>query len=121
MYNSRLADAVVDALESNGLLDRQYDKVKLHATLMNSRFAVNEDEAEGIKLAFNAKPILEVVSFHPPASFRFLTKCAFKQNQKFKGYDFGTVLIDSLHLSERYSTSPSTKYYMATAEIKLAQ
>lgn len=55
----RLADAVVDSLEADGLLDRQYGRVKLHATLMNSVFATTEEEG-GERQTFNAKPILEV-------------------------------------------------------------
>ena len=65
----KLADFVVDTLETEGLLDRQYDHVKLHATLMNSLFQVKDDaEENNIRSTFNAKPILEV---HTLLSFSF--------------------------------------------------
>ncbi len=57
----KLADAIVDTLEDEDLLDRQYDHVKLHATLMNSLFKVKDDSEENaVRSTFNAKPILEV-------------------------------------------------------------
>ena len=42
------------------MVDRQYEHVKLHATLMNSLFAIKEEE-EGNRETFNAKPILKVL------------------------------------------------------------
>ena len=58
----KLTDAVVDSLEDEGLLDRQYDHVKLHATLMNSIFKVKDDSQDhSMRSTFNAKPILEVL------------------------------------------------------------
>ena len=59
----RLSDALVSSLEAEGLLDRQYDHVKLHATLMNSVFASKDDDQQkGNRQTFRAKPILEVHS-----------------------------------------------------------
>lgn len=61
----KLADAIVDSLESDGLLDRQYDHVKLHATLMNSLFKVKDDSEENtMRSTFNAKLILQVFSVY---------------------------------------------------------
>lgn len=58
----QLADVIVDTLETDGLLDRQYERVKLHATLMNSLFKVKDDSEENtVRSTFNAKPILEVI------------------------------------------------------------
>jgi activating signal cointegrator complex subunit 1 len=57
----QLADVVVNSLEADGLLDRQYERVKLHATLMNSLFKVKDDSEENVRSTFNAKPILEVI------------------------------------------------------------
>lgn len=60
----RLSDALVSSLEAEGLLDRQYDHVKLHATLMNSLFASKDDDQlqKGNRQTFRAKTILEVYS-----------------------------------------------------------
>lgn len=38
--------------------------------------------------------------------------------QKWKDYSFGCQTIDTLHLSQRYTTS-STGYYMATSQLSL--
>ena len=60
----RLADSVVDRFEAEGLLDREYDHVKLHVTLMNIKFASTYSD-NGANRAhrrnFNAKSILEVI------------------------------------------------------------
>lgn len=57
----QLADALIDSLEAEGLLDRHYEHVKLHVTLMNSLFRVKEDSEEDPKrYAFDAKAILQV-------------------------------------------------------------
>lgn len=58
----QLADAIVNSLEAEGLLDRQYDKVKLHVTLMNSLFKVKDDSEENtVRSTFNARSILQVI------------------------------------------------------------
>nr|CAH0100675.1 unnamed protein product [Daphnia galeata] len=96
----QLADIIVDRLETDGLLDRQYERVKLHATLMNSLFKVKDDSEENtVRSTFNAKPILE----------------------NWKDYSFGFVSVNEIHLSQRYSTSQSTKYYVASSQIALNQ
>ena len=40
----RLSDALVDRFVSKGLMKREYDRVKLHATVMNTK---QRDDAEG--------------------------------------------------------------------------
>lgn len=56
-----LADTIVSVLEAEGLIDRQYERVKLHATFMNSLFKVKDESEDNIsRCTFNAKPILEV-------------------------------------------------------------
>ena len=60
----RLADSVVDHFEARGLLDREYERVKLHVTLMNTKFAASNSEGGAAgrpnRRHFNAKSILEV-------------------------------------------------------------
>ena len=55
----KVADLMVDSFVSSGLMQRQYDHVKLHATLMNTLFTAVDDE-ERTRQTFNAKTILEV-------------------------------------------------------------
>lgn len=97
----RLADSVVDHFEARGLLDREYERVKLHVTLMNTKFAASNSEGGAAgrpnRRHFNAKSILE----------------------KFKGFTFGSQTVDVLHLSERHTASPSTGYYQSISELHL--
>lgn len=99
----RLADSVVDHFEARGLLDREYERVKLHVTLMNTKFTASSSEGGALsrpnRRYFNAKSILE----------------------KFKGFTFGSQTVDVLHLSERHTTSPSTGYYQSISELHLKQ
>ena len=62
----RLADSVVDHFEARGLLDREYERVKLHVTLMNTKFTASSSEggapSRPNRRYFNAKSILEVLN-----------------------------------------------------------
>ena len=124
----QLADIIVDRLETDGLLDRQYERVKLHATLMNSLFKVKDDSEENtVRSTFNAKPILEVIKLtnYNDAVLIFTNLCICSlcmcamASQNWKDYSFGFVSVNDIHLSQRYSTSQSTKYYVASSQIAL--
>ena len=39
-----MADFIVEKFVANGLMKREYDKVKLHATIMNTRFKNIDDD-----------------------------------------------------------------------------
>ena len=54
----RLADFFMESFINSGLMERQFDRVKIHATLMNTLFKTESDE--GPRPTFNARPILEV-------------------------------------------------------------
>ncbi|XP_053674230.1 activating signal cointegrator 1 complex subunit 1 [Anopheles nili] len=98
----RIADQIYECFISKGLMQRKYDHVKLHATLINSLFrgtradAIDEQEAEKKRITFDASEIL----------------------RKYGEFDFGSTVVDAIHLSQRFSTS-CTGYYEATAFIKL--
>lgn len=75
--------------------------VKLHVTLMNSRFRKGQDfgeeDGENSKTnKFDASMILK----------------------HFKQFDFGSCSIDAVHLSQRYTTGPNG-FYKATKTVKL--
>lgn len=79
-----MADAVLEYCYKSGLTQRQYDRVKLHVTLMNTNFRSAAEKKE----TFDATNILG----------------------KYKKYNLGNAVFDSLHLSIR-STGGDSSYY----------
>ncbi|XP_056643299.1 activating signal cointegrator 1 complex subunit 1-like [Diorhabda sublineata] len=73
----RVADTVVGYFRKSGLTKKQYDKVKLHVTLMNTNFRRPEERRE----TFDADDILK----------------------KYKNYFFGEVEFKNIHLSVRFT------------------
>ncbi|XP_046676713.1 activating signal cointegrator 1 complex subunit 1 isoform X2 [Homalodisca vitripennis] len=95
----RLVDDIVDYFFNAGLIDKQFERVKLHVTIMNTLFRDSRKESNGkykARETFNVAPMLEA----------------------FRDFQFGEVTIDTIHLSTRFTTS-STGYYQATTEISL--
>ncbi|XP_050075038.1 activating signal cointegrator 1 complex subunit 1 [Anopheles maculipalpis] len=96
------ADQIYEYFIAKGLMQKKYDHVKLHATLINSLFrvsqteAVSDREAERKRITFDASEILRL----------------------YGEFDFGSLVLKEIHLSQRYSTS-CTGYYEATAVMKL--
>ncbi|CAH2000562.1 unnamed protein product [Acanthoscelides obtectus] len=72
-----VADRIADYYYKSGLARRQYDKVKLHATLMNTTFRNVEEKQEKI----DASDIL----------------------QKYATYHFGSSPFENIHLSIRFT------------------
>ncbi|XP_026470807.1 activating signal cointegrator 1 complex subunit 1-like [Ctenocephalides felis] len=75
-----LLDKIVDFFSRKGLIQKQYDHVKLHVTLLNSLFS--QDSEEMARKPFNASIILNT----------------------FGSYEFGSQELQEIHLSQRYST-----------------
>lgn len=102
-----IANEVAHYFASRGFIQLQYENIKLHVTLINSRFSDNDDAIEkeenqdlrdsnrNQRKTFNATKILK----------------------KFKDYNFGSVQINQIHLSQRYSKA-SNGYYESTEVIK---
>lgn len=57
-----LADGLVDHFVSNEIMDKEYESVKLHATLMNTIFNKQQGGVEDVRRrrSFNARDILKV-------------------------------------------------------------
>lgn len=87
-----MADKIAEYYYKSSLTRKQYDRVKLHATLLNTRFR-NPDEK---KEAFDATYILE----------------------KYGNYCFGIMEFNSIHLSIRFTTGDSS-YYEAASVIEI--
>ncbi|CAK1603017.1 unnamed protein product [Parnassius mnemosyne] len=104
----KVADVLVDHFYKAGFMDKhQYgrDNVKLHVTLMNSKYRnksslVSDDvrisNTQRIKETFDGSNILN----------------------KFANYDFGVIEINNIHLSQR-KTMGSDGYYQPTFVISL--
>lgn len=86
-YNTifqNMADQVLEKYTKKGFLRKQYDRVKLHVTLMNSLFRKNKQSSSSdkppsrkIRESFDASYILD----------------------KYKNYNFGETDLSKLHLS----------------------
>lgn len=73
-------------------MQKQYERVKLHVTLMNSLFCPDSENES--RKNFDASLILKA----------------------FDRYEFGTQVVQEIHLSQRYSTG-CDGYYQSTMNI----
>ncbi|KPP75205.1 activating signal cointegrator 1 complex subunit 1-like [Scleropages formosus] len=98
-----MADRLVEHFVSSGLMAREWDRVKLHGTIMNTLFRKDpseEDKATTKRLntkdreAFDARNILRM----------------------FGTYHFGEFELNAVHLSQRYSTD-CTGFYTSSGTI----
>ncbi|KAB0796619.1 hypothetical protein PPYR_10680 [Photinus pyralis] len=97
----RMADEIYTYFTNKGLVRKQFDNVKLHATLINSIFRKADkqnkkgEEKQGRK-SFDASYILK----------------------KFKNYNFGEAVLNFIHLSIRFTKSEGA-YYDALCTVSL--
>ncbi|XP_069935937.1 activating signal cointegrator 1 complex subunit 1 [Cherax quadricarinatus] len=94
-----IADSLVDEFLKAGVVNKQYERVKLHVTLMNTLFRHDRDGVTDTKAgrdreSFNARQILE----------------------EFEHYQFGEMEVEEIHLSVRYTTANSG-FYSASGKI----
>ncbi|XP_022914170.2 activating signal cointegrator 1 complex subunit 1-like [Onthophagus taurus] len=104
-YNSslqKMSDLLVDQFAKKGIIRKQYDSVKLHATLMNSRYRnakISDERNNGRREqreSFDASFILD----------------------KYKNFYFGEADFKEIHLSVRFTTGDD-KYYECCKLINL--
>ncbi|CAL7941907.1 unnamed protein product [Xylocopa violacea] len=95
----KIANEIVDYYASIGLLHKKTENVKLHLTLMNTKFQLDEEERNTKnKITFDA---MEIRKAH--------------QNTV-----FGETTLKQIHISQRHTIS-SNGYYQATAKINLLE
>ena len=104
----------MDKFVESGLMNRQYDRVKLHLTLMNSLFrkeehgGIAENECGSRNDKFGPKPDRRET---------FDARPIFK---KFGGRKFGKVQVTGIHLSQRRSSKRSPdNYYFPSVVVSL--
>lgn len=99
----QIADRLVECFVSAGLMERERDRVKLHATVMNTLFRKDpsaEDKGSSgrpnikDREAFNAKNVL----------------------QMFGRFDFGAFELNAVQISQRFS-SDSTGHYSSAGHV----
>lgn len=86
-----LADALVDKFACKGLMKREYDRVKLHATVMNTKQRDSSEEQTPAKksrsdvpprfkkrISFDARKLITVrdVDFHKMSSIYYFLQCS---------------------------------------------
>uniref|UniRef100_A0A8C5JI92 Activating signal cointegrator 1 complex subunit 1 n=1 Tax=Junco hyemalis TaxID=40217 RepID=A0A8C5JI92_JUNHY len=99
-----LADQLVERFVASGLMLKEWDRVKLHATVMNTLFRKDPTEERS-----NTMP----------------GKSSFKERESFNGqnilklfenFHFGEVQLDSVRLSQRFS-SDASGYYATSGQL----
>ena len=104
----QIANEVAQYFASRGFIQLQHENVKLHVTLMNSRFSDNDDAIEKD----------EVQDLRDGNRNQRKTFDASKILKKYKDFHFGSLTIDEIHLSQRYSKA-SNGYYESTGVLKV--
>ncbi|XP_077206567.1 activating signal cointegrator 1 complex subunit 1 isoform X2 [Paroedura picta] len=100
----QIADRLMDRFLTSGLMLKEWDRVKLHATVMNTLFR-RDPSADEQSTATTSK------SFKGRESFdgRNIMKL-------FENFYFGDVLLNSVYLSQRFSTD-SSGYYATSGQL----
>ncbi|KAK7090064.1 activating signal cointegrator 1 complex subunit 1-like [Littorina saxatilis] len=102
-----LVDRLVDKFVSANLMQRQYERVKLHITVINTLFRKDPSGASAPQQSNARGPSRDRESFS-----------AISILQKFGDFDFGPYQVDSVELSQRYSTAQNG-YYESASSLKL--
>lgn len=107
----RIADQLMEYFIANGLIKREYDHVKLHATLINSTFGRHHAHSSGEEGGDDKK-------HHHHKRHRREKFDATEILREFGDFDFGVQKVSEIHLSQRFSTA-CNGFYEATAMVKL--
>ncbi|NXY08543.1 ASCC1 protein, partial [Pteruthius melanotis] len=99
-----VADQLVERFVASGLMLKEWDKVKLHATVMNTLFRKDPTEEQNNTMTGKS-------SFKERESFN-------GQNilKLFKNFYFGEVQLNSVRLSQRFS-SDASGYYATSGQL----
>lgn len=103
----QIANEIAQYFASRGFIQLQHESVKLHVTLINSRFCDNDDAIEKE----------ENQDLRDGNRNQRKTFDASKILKKYKDYNFGSLSINEIHLSQRYSKA-SNGYYESTGILK---
>lgn len=101
-----ISNGIAEYFASRSFIQLKSEQVKLHVTLMNSRFSDLDDAVEKDDIQ-DSRDISKRKHFD-----------ASKILKKYKDFYFGSFQIHEIHLSQRYSKA-SNGYYEATIIMKL--
>ncbi|XP_052272061.1 activating signal cointegrator 1 complex subunit 1-like isoform X6 [Dreissena polymorpha] len=101
-----IADRLVDRFSTSGLMQRDYERVKLHVTVMNTLFRKDPTGTTEARQP-REKGRKERESFS-----------AVQLLKKFGDYKFGSHTVDTVHISQRHRTGPQG-YYACAGSIRL--
>nr|XP_033798246.1 activating signal cointegrator 1 complex subunit 1 isoform X2 [Geotrypetes seraphini] len=102
-----LADRLMEKFLKSGLMLKEWDRVKLHATVMNTLFR-RDPYAEERSSATSGKPA-------PRERESFDARNILK---KFENFVFGELELKTVHISQRFSTD-SSGYYTSSGHMTL--
>lgn len=100
----RLADDLVDKFSRTGLMQKDFNKVKLHITIMNTLMRKDPDGATSIGKQGRKDKFKERETFDATNVLR-----------NFADFDFGSYHIDSIHLSQHRSKGEDGYYKHASS------
>ncbi|KAK3713586.1 hypothetical protein RRG08_055228 [Elysia crispata] len=92
-----LVDCLVGKFSLSGLMQQEHERVKLHVTVMNTLFRKDPSDTESHQAVRGQRKARE--SFDARGVLK-----------NFKDYDFGSLTIPSIHLSQRFSTGQDQYY-----------
>lgn len=98
-----------------GLLQRPRESVKLHVTLINTRFRKNTDDFFDATNGDQQKPSSSAAS-NNPARLPFDSRDILR---KYADYDFGKQPVSEVHISRRFTTNCIGGFYDASAVAKV--
>ncbi|XP_069744165.1 activating signal cointegrator 1 complex subunit 1 [Narcine bancroftii] len=105
----RIADGLLERFTASGLMGREWDKVKLHATLMNTLFRRDLTvEERDSNTALGKQNMRERESFDAKNVLK-----------KFEEYFFGEVELNMVHVSQRLSAD-SSGFYSSSGSIRFS-
>ncbi|NWY05549.1 ASCC1 protein, partial [Nothoprocta ornata] len=103
-----LADKLVERFVASGLMLKEWDRVKLHATVMNTLFRKDPSAEERSSSAAGKSSCKERESFNGQNILKL-----------FENFSFGEVQLDSVRLSQRFS-SDASGYYATSGQLTLS-
>lgn len=102
-----LADRVIDKFVSANLMQRQYDRVKLHITVMNTLFRKDASGESAPRQQNQRGPPRDRESFNASSILK-----------NFGSFEFGSYHVNRVELSQRYSTGEDG-YYSCSGTLRL--
>ncbi|XP_069466617.1 activating signal cointegrator 1 complex subunit 1 [Ambystoma mexicanum] len=103
-----VADRLMERFVNSGLMLREWDRVKLHATIMNTIFRRDPNAEETSNTAASGRPAPRMRESFDARNVLEL----------FQNFFFGALDLKAVHISQRFSTD-SSGYYASSGQVSL--